>query len=574
MDEKVGIAWPGSEGVALQTASACFKAGRQSDAAELYTQILERNPEQLQALLFLGIIRCNAGEFAAAEPLLLRCLDLGPESPFAAFALHKLGGIAQQRGDDTAAVALFERCTARKPDFAPAFNDLGVSLHRLGRYKAGLDALDRAVRLDSGNLTAHRNRGLVLAGLGRNAEALRAFRRALALAPNSAEIWTHLGAICLKLEDFARAEAAFRRVLELDPASLDAHLYLAEALDRSHRLEEAERECCEWARRQGVLAKPCASGQGLARVLLLGGAGMCNTPTRYLFANERYATVAVNLLLPEGPGDNGPVRPEDLPPCDLVFNAISDADRGARFIDLAAAFCRELGRPVLNPPERIARTRRDRVGALLADIPGLAIPMTKRVARVELEALAAARPFARPVLVRPAGSHGGNDLERIEHAGGLADYLRATPFDDFYLTDYHEYRSADGYYRKYRLIFVDREVYPYHLAISPDWMVHYWRADMAQTGWQSEEGAFLADFRAAFPGALADTVQQVAQQLDLDYGGMDCAVTADGQVLLFEANASMLVHLDNSAEEFPYKHAHVPKIAAAIDWMVARKLSR
>jgi len=44
-------------------------------------------------------------------------------------------------------------------------------------------------------------------------------------------------------------------------------------------------------------------------------------------------------------------------------------------------------------------------------------------------------------------------------------------------------------------------------------------------------------------------------------------------VLVFEANANMLVHLDDSREDFAYKHAHVPKIAEAMRRLVARKLA-
>jgi hypothetical protein len=64
----------------------------------------------------------------------------------------------------------------------------------------------------------------------------------------------------------------------------------------------------------------------------------------------------------------------------------------------------------------------------------------------------------------------------------------------------------------------------------------------------------------------------VARRLDLDYGGMDCALTSDGRVLVFEANATMLIHLNESRDEFPYKHRYVPRIFEAVSRMVARRL--
>jgi tetratricopeptide (TPR) repeat protein len=573
LGENPVIPWPGSEAAALLQASAHFKAGQYADAAGFYAQVLERNPDQVQALVFLGVMRVTAGEIGAAETLFTRCLAVDPRSPFAPLALHNLGGIHQRRGDDKAAIGFFERCVALKPDYAAAFNDLGVSLQRLGRHRAAIDAFDRAIGLDPSNLLAQHNRGLVLDFVGRTRDALDAFQRLVALAPDSAENWLELGLVQFKLENFDGAEEAFRKVLALEPASLDAQLHLAEALDRNHRVEEADRLCDAWARRQGVVVKPCTAGQPQARVLLLGAPRFGNTPTRFLFGNDRFETITINLL-PGKAGEDQVIGPEQLPPFDIVFNAISDVDRGAPFLDPAASLCRQIGRPVINPPAQIPQTRRDRAPALFAGIPGLVIPPTRRASRADLQALSAASaPFARPILVRPTGAHGGADLQRMGDPGALAEYLQAMPYQDYYVTDYQDYRSADGYYRKYRLIFVDREIYPCHLAISKHWLVHYWRADMAEARWKREEAAFLADYENAFPGALAETVRAVARRLDLDYAGMDCGITADGRVLLFEANASMLVHLDEPREDFPYKHAYIPKIADAISRLVARKLS-
>jgi hypothetical protein len=144
------------------------------------------------------------------------------------------------------------------------------------------------------------------------------------------------------------------------------------------------------------------------------------------------------------------------------------------------------------------------------------------------------------------------------------------PADEYYLSDFWDYRSGDGCYRKYRLIFVDREVYPYHLAIAGDWLVHYWRADMSE-GMKTEEELFLADFNNAFHGQAAEAVAEVARRIDLDYAGMDCSILPDGRVLVFEANPTMLVHLRDSRQGYAYKHAHVPRIIDAMTSLITRR---
>src|ERR1700722_3116702 len=86
-----------------------------------------------------------------------------------------------------------------------------------------------------------------------------------------------------------------------------------------------------------------------------------------------------------------------------------------------------------------------------------------------------------------------------------------------------------------------------------------------------EEEEFLADYKRVFPAATAQAVREVARRLDLDCGGMDCALTRDGRVLLFEANATMNLQLADSRAEFPYKHLYVPRIGAAVADMVRRR---
>ena len=140
---------------------------------------------------------------------------------------------------------------------------------------------------------------------------------------------------------------------------------------------------------------------------------------------------------------------------------------------------------------------------------------------------------------------------------------------DRYFIEYADYRSADGFFRKYRFIFVNGEVLPYHLAICDDWKVHHVNTDMANQVWmQQEEAAFLNDPTRVFEERHYRALGEIQQRMGLEYFGIDCALDTDGDLLVFEVNASMLVHDDNA--EFPYKDPAVRCIKAAFDAMLAR----
>ena len=67
----------------------------------------------------------------------------------------------------------------------------------------------------------------------------------------------------------------------------------------------------------------------------------------------------------------------------------------------------------------------------------------------------------------------------------------------------------------------------------------------------------------------ADAVSAIGQRLDLDYAGVDFSVLPDGDVLVFEANATMLAHPEEEGGEFAYKNPFVERIFSAFQDLIA-----
>jgi hypothetical protein len=133
-----------------------------------------------------------------------------------------------------------------------------------------------------------------------------------------------------------------------------------------------------------------------------------------------------------------------------------------------------------------------------------------------------------------------------------------------YLTAYRDYRSSDGLYRKYRVFFVDRKPYPYHLAASRDWLVHYQTSlTPARPELIAEERRFLEDPEAALGLSAWRAIGEVGRRMDLDFAGVDFAVLLGGEALLFEANAAMLAHPEPPDGPLAHKSPFVTRIFEA-----------
>ena len=140
------------------------------------------------------------------------------------------------------------------------------------------------------------------------------------------------------------------------------------------------------------------------------------------------------------------------------------------------------------------------------------------------------------------------------------------------MIQYLDARDHRGLARKYRAMMVGGALYPLHLALSRDWKVHYFTADMAdRPDHRAEEAAFLADMPAVLgPRAMA-ALDAIDRALGLDYGGVDFALAPDGSLLVFEANATMVVAPPGPEAMWDYRRAPVQRILHAAQAVVLKR---
>jgi tetratricopeptide (TPR) repeat protein len=382
--------------------------------------------------------------------------------------------------------------------------------------------------------------------------------------PQDGQIWHQLGRVCIELGETQSAIRHFERAIALDPDDADSRYWIGGVQQKLGYIDAAEAAYTEAARIRPRIRHRAIKAPPDFRLLVLYAPFSGNTPIEYLFRDTSYDIDTLAFF--------GPREPDiaALGDFDVVLNLMSDADQDEAMLPAAMSLAEKLGKPVVNDPGKIQRTTRDAVADLLRDIAACRIPRILRLdagTDVSAAALTALLPFACPVLARPTGTHGGGDFEKIENFADLAGFLAQRPDADHYVTEYVDYASGDGHFRKYRFIFVGEQILPYHLAIGNGWKVHHLSTDMAQQPWmQQEEAAFLADPAIVFHAAHFQALRAIRERIGLDYFGIDCGLDSDGNLLVFEVNATMLVHDD--IKDFPYKDPFVRAIKAAFGAML------
>jgi hypothetical protein len=239
---------------------------------------------------------------------------------------------------------------------------------------------------------------------------------------------------------------------------------------------------------------------------------------------------------------------------------------------------------VLNKPAAVLATSRCENALRLANLPGVRTAKTMLypyalLAGEEGSAILAGDGFQFPLLLRVPGFHMGDHFIEVAEATSLAAQVATLPGAgqpdaNLLAIEYLDARGADGCARKYRAIFVDGQIYPLHLAISSNWKIHYFSADMAdRADHREEEAIFLGDM-PSFLGEKAMTgLQAIHDTLGLDYGGIDFGLSPQGDILLFETNAAMVVEQPAPDARWDYRRAAVSRIHAAVRDMLMKSLA-
>jgi tetratricopeptide (TPR) repeat protein len=533
----------------------------------------------------------GGGDAAAALAHFERALALAPGCPRTRLR-YGLALTAAGRGVD--GLAALEAALAALPDgppaaqaaplrtplaFAPAGADaafqLGQARLAAGDLARAAAALDLARALAPRHAAAALLRGAVHELAGERAAALALYRTAAGLDPDDPAPWSVLERALRRLGQLDEADGYALAATGLAHAMPDRELFVANALLAAGHAAAARARFerlmarAAWAKPTARRARPPRARR--LRVGVIAAPGRANTPIDFILDRTRVTAETVLML----DGFRYPHR-RIAAAYDVLFNIASDPDRDPGAVRLAREVADRTGLPVANPPGLILQTGRARIARRLAGIAGAVVPTTVRIAtraltsRVGLERVLAA--VGLPLLARPVGSHGGTRLERIVERADLAAYVAWCEADALYLTRFHDFRSADGRYRKLRVIFVDGVPLPYHLAIGDDWLVHYFRTAMAaDAALRAEEAGFLADPRAYLGATAAAALTEIGRRMALGFCGLDGALLPDGRLLVFECNAAMLVRHDDPLAVFDYKRAPAEAIRDAVTAMLMRR---
>lgn len=324
-----------------------------------------------------------------------------------------------------------------------------------------------------------------------------------------------------------------------------------------------------------LFRSPCSAAKPKLRVLALAAAIDMggNTPIEFLLEESGIELKTLYVI----PGIGLPLP---LPDHDVAIVIASDSDECRDALDIVDCAAARWPRPMLNPPRLVRNLDRDKLHRLLQGIEGLDIPATLCVTSAQLSDVTQsnlsladiAAELQFPVIVRPRGSHAGVGLAKVDDGAALGRYLSEQQEQEFFISRFVDYANEDGLFRKYRVVFVDGRPYACHMAIADRWDIWYLNAGMSDSASKRlEEETFMRTFDIGFARRHQTALAGMAQRIGLDYFTVDCAENKRGELLIFEADNTAVVHNMDSPQLFPYKPPQMRAIFQAFASMLHRR---
>ena len=190
----------------LQTGMDHHNVGHLDEAKACYEKVLTLNPNQSDAIHFLGVVATAKGEVDTAVAHFNRAIAIAPDNP----ACHNnLGNLHQSQQNYLAAISCYEKTLELNPQHHMAYNNIGAAHIRLGNYDTAHTMCRKALDLEPNYAAAWNNLGDCCSNLGQLEEALSYYDKALKLEPEMVDANWNRALCLLHMGDLAQGFAAY-----------------------------------------------------------------------------------------------------------------------------------------------------------------------------------------------------------------------------------------------------------------------------------------------------------------------------------------------------------------------------
>ncbi|CAN5723293.1 hypothetical protein BH24ACI3_BH24ACI3_03160 [soil metagenome] len=173
---------------------------------------------------------------AVAKKFFEEALSINPKNAPAYFGLAE---IQSDSGEESEAVANYEKALEADGDLTEIYVPLGILYYQQGNFAKADEFLTKSVKIDDKNAVSQQFLGLVRLQQGRNVDAQQAFSLSKTLDQTNAKAFYYSGESLTRLDRNKDAVKDFQKAIDLDPKYFEAWYGLGTALFELENYGEA-----------------------------------------------------------------------------------------------------------------------------------------------------------------------------------------------------------------------------------------------------------------------------------------------------------------------------------------------
>lgn len=201
-------------GIHTLIAYTMFSRGKYSESISYLTEILQKNPGDVEALVMIGNAYKSSGDDSKALENFLLATKFKPDCVPAHL---NAGYVFRRAGDLDRAIFHFGRIIEIDPKNVMAYSELSVALLHAGKYAEAELILQRLISQEPDSPMHRNNRGLALASLGKLDEAIAEYREAVRREPTYDVAYYNMGNTFARQEKWREAAAEYEAALKYNP---------------------------------------------------------------------------------------------------------------------------------------------------------------------------------------------------------------------------------------------------------------------------------------------------------------------------------------------------------------------